>query len=100
MTTKVKIVTDSTACLLPEEIARYDIRVVPLKVIIGLDVYSEGIDITNEEFYQRLAKAAMLPTTSQPPLGYFTQVYGELAQQGHPVLSIHLSVIIFASTQS
>jgi len=88
---KVKIVTDSTAYLSPEDIARYDIHVVPLKVIFGADAYSEGIDITTEEFYKRLATAKTLPTTSQPPVGDFTRVYGELAQGGHPILSIHIS---------
>jgi len=91
MTNKVKIVTDSTAYLSPEEIARYDIHVLPLKVIFGLDAYSEGVDITNEEFYRRLAKAATLPTTSQPSVSDFPRIYGELAQRGHPILSLHIS---------
>jgi DegV family protein with EDD domain len=91
MTKKVKIVTDSTAYLSPEEIARYDIHVLPLKVIFGLDAYSEGVDITNEEFYRRLAKAATLPTTSQPSVSDFPRIYGEIAQRGHPILSLHLS---------
>ena len=91
MTKKVKIVTDSTAYLSPEEIARYDIHVLPLKVIFGLDAYSEGVDITNEEFYRRLAKAATLPTTSQPSVSDFPRIYGELAQRGHPILSMHIS---------
>lgn len=88
---KVKIVTDSTAYLLPETIAKYDIRVVPLKVAFGAEVYSEGVDITNEEFYRRLAKSNTLPTTSQPPVSDFIQVYTELASLGHPILSIHIS---------
>lgn len=91
VTAKVKIVTDSTAYLSPEEIARYDIRVLPLKVIFGSDVYSEGVNITNEEFYRRLAKARTLPTTSQPSVSDFPRVYGELAQRGHPILSLHIS---------
>ena len=90
MTNRVKIVTDSTIYLPPEVIARYDIRVVPIKVAFGTDVYSEGVDITNEEFYQRLTKSDILPTTSQPPINDFIQVYTELAQQGHPILSIHI----------
>jgi len=90
VTQKVKIVTDSAVYLPPEVIARYDIRVVPIKVVFGTEVYSEGVDITNEEFYQRLAKSDILPTTSQPPTGDFIQVYTELARQGHPILSIHI----------
>jgi fatty acid-binding protein DegV len=65
LTPKVKIVTDSTAYLLPETIAKYDIRVIPLKVTFGAEVYSEGVDITNEEFYQRLSS----PGRKQPGLG-------------------------------
>lgn len=91
VTTKVKIVTDSTAYLTPEEIARYDVHVVPLKVIFGTDVYSEGVNITTQEFYRRIAKARTLPTTSLPSKSDFVKVYSELAQRGYPILSIHLS---------
>jgi DegV family protein with EDD domain len=90
-TGSVKIVTDSSAYLLPEEIARYDVRVVPLKVIFGTEVYNEGIDITNEDFYRRLTPRGMVPTTSQPPLAEFVRIYQELVRDGHPVLSIHIS---------
>ena len=91
MNPKVKIVTDSSAYLLPETIAKYDIRVVPLKIAFGTEVYSEGIDISNEEFYQRLAKSSALPTTSQPSANDFIQAYSELTQQGYPIFSIHIS---------
>jgi len=100
VTSKVKIVTDSTIYLPPEVIARYDIRVVPIKVAFGTDVYSEGVDITNEEFYQRLAKSGTLPITSQPPVSDFIKVYTELAQQGHPILSIHISSKISGTINS
>lgn len=88
---KVKIVTDSTAYLLLETIERYDIRVVPLRVTFGTEAYAEGLDITNEEFYQKLAKSSRLPTTSQPPVSDFIRVYSELVQDGHPIFSIHIS---------
>jgi len=42
---KVKIVTDSSAYLLPETITRYDIRVVPLKITFGTRAYSEEVDV-------------------------------------------------------
>jgi len=86
-TGKVRIVTDSTAFLSAEEIARYNVHVVPLKVIFGTEVYSEGVDITSEEFYRRLARGGMLPTTSQPPVDYFTRLYRELAEAGFPFMS-------------
>lgn len=90
-TGKVKIVTDSSAYLDPETIARYDIRIVPLRIGFGTEFFREGIDITNEEFYRRLVRSKKLPTTSQPPVSDFSQVYGELVQKGHSILSIHIS---------
>lgn len=91
MSARVKIVTDSTAYLSPQTVARYDIRVVPLKVIFGNESFAEGVDITNEEFYQRLAKSKVLPTTSQPPISDFIRVYAELTQLGYDIFSIHIS---------
>ncbi|MCJ7792286.1 MAG: DegV family protein [Dehalococcoidia bacterium] len=91
MSAKVKIVTDSSSYPEPEVIAKYDIRVVPLRVAFGSEVFAEGVDITNEEFYQRLAKGGKLPTTSQPSVADLIRVYRELAEQGHPILSLHIS---------
>ena len=91
MSAKVRIVTDSSSYPEPEVIAKHDIRVVPLRVAFGSEVFSEGVDITNEEFYQRLAKGGKLPTTSQPSVADFIKVYRELAEQGHPILSLHIS---------
>ena len=88
---KVKIVTDSTAYLSPEEIKKYDVHVVPLRVIFGTAVYTEGVDITSAEFYRRIGKGGSLPTTSQPAINDFTRVYAELAEQGYDILSIHIS---------
>jgi DegV family protein with EDD domain len=91
LSAKVKIVTDSSAYPEPKISAKHDIRVVPLKVAFGGEVFTEGVDITNDEFYQRLAKGGKLPTTSQPSVANFIKVYRELAEQGHPILSIHIS---------
>jgi len=91
LSAKVKIVTDSSSYPKPEVVAKHDIRVVPLRVAFGSEVFAEGVDITNEEFYQRLAKGGKLPTTSQPSVADFTRVYRELAEQGYPILSLHIS---------
>ncbi|MBA7605632.1 Protein DegV [subsurface metagenome] len=97
---KVKIVTDSTAYLPPELITRYGIEVVPLKVLFGPEAYTEGVDISNEEFYRKLAKASTLPTTSQPSIGDFVQVYDKAAREAAPILSIHISSKLSATVNS
>jgi DegV family protein with EDD domain len=88
---QVKIVTDSTAYLVPKAQAEHDIQVIPIRIAFGTEVFSEGVDITNEEFYRRLAASSRLPTTSQPPVSDFVEVYSRLSALGHPIFSIHLS---------
>ena len=97
---EVKVVTDSTAYLPPELIARYGIRVVPLKVVFGAEAYAEGVDISNEEFYSKLMEASTLLTTSQPSVGDFLQVYGEATREGVPILSIHISSKLSATVST
>ena len=87
----VKIVTDSTACHSPRQAREHDIRIIPLRIAFGAQSLAEGLDITNEEFYQRLPLAKQPPTTSQPSPSEFQQVYEELSRKGDSILSIHLS---------
>ena len=88
---QIKIVTDSTADLTPALIKEFNINVIPLKVLIGDNVYREGVDITPAKFYELLAQCDKLPTTSQPSPGEFIELYQELTADGSSVISIHIS---------
>jgi len=87
----IKIVTDSTAYLPEEVVQRYGIQVIPLNVLFGERTYKEGLDLSYEQFYQMLAQAKNLPTTSQPAVGEFYELYSKLVQDGSEVISIHIS---------
>ncbi|GAK30324.1 DegV family protein [Weissella oryzae SG25] len=87
---QVKIVTDSTARLSDEEIAKYDIKVIPLTVMIDGTVYTDGETLSAIDFMDRMAEAENLPTTSQPALGAFTQVYESFAPDDE-IISLHLT---------
>ena len=87
----IKIVTDSTAYLSQEYVDQHDIRVVPLYVHFGQEAFREGVDLSNEEFYARLKAAPELPTTSQPSAGEFHEVFKELADAGHEILTLTIS---------
>jgi len=87
----VRIVTDSTNNLPPEIIRQYGIRVVPILVIFGQETYREDVDITQQQFYDRVERTGVVPTTSQPPAGAFAEVYRELAQEPCQILSVHLT---------
>ena len=69
----VKVVTDSVSDLPPDLAASYGISIVPAKVLFGTEQFSDGVDITTDEFFQRLASSPTLPTTSQPSVGDFVQ---------------------------
>ena len=87
----IRIVTDSTAYLSPEYIAEHHIRVASLKVVFGDRAYKESVELTNSEFLRLLKTATRLPTTSQPAVGEFLDIYRDLAAQGHEIISIHLA---------
>jgi len=77
--TKIAIVTDSTAYLPKDFVARHNIQVVPLTIHWEDKTYIDGVDITPVEFYERLEKSSTIPSTSQPSAGDFLQVFKELA---------------------
>jgi len=94
----VRIVTDSTCDLPAEVIARYKIHVVPLYINIGKQGYLDGIDITREEFYQRLPSYPVHPTTAVPSTERFHAAYNTLADEGATeIVSIHISIALSAA---
>jgi len=89
---KTAIVTDSTAYLPKEVRERLDIRMIPLSVIFGEEAYREEIDITTEQFFAKVKQHPTLPTTSQPAVGEFVDLFTTLREEGYDaVISIHLS---------
>lgn len=73
------IVTDSTTSLRGGLRDRPDLRVVPLTFHFGPEeTYTDKVDMTNEEFYERLSTTEDFPTTSQPPAGAFVEAYESL----------------------
>jgi DegV family protein with EDD domain len=97
---KVAVVTDSTAYLPDELIAKYAITVIPLAVVWGEEVLRDGVDITPQDFYARLASAKTLPTTSQLTVSQIKEVFQSLMEQGHDILAMFLSSKFSGSYQS
>lgn len=87
----IRIVTDSVSDLPASAALANDITVVPLSVTIGGETYRQGVDFDPDRFYSRLATLPNLPTTSQPSVADFRQVYRRLLDEGHRVVSIHVS---------
>ena len=94
------VVTDSTADLPGDWRQRYDIEVVPLKVLFGEETFRDGLDINNQEFFARLATSTRLPTTSAPSPGEFAEVYERLAKDHDGCISIHIGAALSATAES
>lgn len=88
---KVAIVTDSSPYIPEDIIAKNGIHVVPLTVIWGDENFYDGVDITPVEFYQRLEKAKVMPSTSQPSVADFEVIFRSLSEQGYDILAILIS---------
>jgi len=87
---RIAVVTDSAACV-PRALAQeLEIHVVPLEVTLEKETYLDGVDITPTQFYRRLRESRTPPTTSQPGLGKFAKLYGEVGQQAEGIVSIHV----------
>ena len=87
----LRIVTDSAADLSPELAQRRNITVLPCYVIMDDISYRDGVDIAPGDFYDRLVSMEQPPTTAQPSAADFQTVYSDILNQGHEILSIHLS---------
>jgi DegV family protein with EDD domain len=89
---KVHIVTDSTAHFEdPTTPQRLGVTVVPLTIQFGRQYFKEGIDLTEDEFFNRMATSAQPPTLHAPAADDFRAVYGSLIKSADKILSLHIS---------
>ena len=68
----VKIVTDSVSDLPPQVGQELEIIVIPLSIRFGEKIYRDGVDLTAEQFYERLRDSRILPVTSVPAPATFS----------------------------
>jgi DegV family protein with EDD domain len=87
----VRIVTDSTADLTPEQQRAAGITVVPLNVHFGDQVFRDHVDLSADDFFRRLKASPQLPRTSQPSVGAFEEAFRSLRANGDEIVAVHLS---------
>lgn len=80
---KLAVITDSSAYLSAEALQREDLYVLDIPVNIDGEEYVEGINLTAEEFYQKMAQASELPKTSQPSIAKLDEILTSLKEQGY-----------------
>jgi DegV family protein with EDD domain len=97
----VRVVTDS-ACDLP--VARAEelgIEIVPLTIRFGNEEFVDRVELTNEQFWQKVATSDVLPETAAPSAGAFEETFRRLADEGADgIVCINLSSRLSATMQS
>ena len=89
---KLAVITDSSAYLNKEILNREDLFVLDIPVNIDGQEYIEGVNLTAEEFYQKMAQASELPKTSQPSIAKLDEILTSLKEKGYThVLGLFLS---------
>lgn len=87
----VKIITDSCSDITPQLAKELGITVVPLYVQFGKESYRDNVDLSTEEFYQKLQTSKVNPTTSTATPADFAQLFSRLAEETREILAVTVS---------
>lgn len=100
MKPNVIIMTDSTADLSNQLLVEYDIRMIPLYVRFGEQIYKDSVDITTPELYKKVEELKTLPQTAAPSPGDFFEFYKREIDFGNDIVYIGIGSTISATIQS
>ena len=90
----VRIVTDSSSNITPEEAEELGVTVIPLTVIFGSDELRDGVDITAEAFYDRLARDKNPPHTSQINTAQIEEIFRDAQAKGEKLILLPISAAL------
>ena len=89
---KLAVITDSSAFLQAETLRKEDLFVLDIPVNIDGQEYVEGVNLTAQEFYEKMAYSSELPKTSQPSIAKLDEILSSLKEKGYThVLGLFLS---------
>ncbi len=88
---RIAWVTDSTVYFEEKYRNHPDIYIVPMLIMFNGEEYKDGIDLSAEEFYQKLEGSSKLPTSSQPAVGTFIELYKSLQEEYDAIIAVHVS---------
>ena len=80
---KLAVITDSSAFLQAETLRKEDLFVLDIPVNIDGQEYVEGVNLTAQEFYEKMASASELPKTSQPSIAKLDEILSSLKAKGY-----------------
>ena len=89
---KLAVITDSSAFLQAETLRKEDLFVLDIPVNIDGQEYVEGVNLTAQEFYEKMARSSELPKNSQPSIAKLDEILSSLQEKGYThVLGLFLS---------
>ncbi len=96
----VQIITDSTSDLTEQEQRELNVHMLHMRVIFEDGVYTDGVDITKEQFYEKQAQAKILPKTTQVNPQEYCDAFEPLLAGGDEVVAIIMSSRLSGTFQS
>jgi fatty acid-binding protein DegV len=97
---KIALVTDST-CYIPKDLLdQYQITVAPQILIWGDETFEDGVSILPGEFYSRLKKATVMPSSSQVTVTKFQDIFQRYIEQDYQVLAILIAAKLSGTINS
>ena len=96
----VKIVTDSSCDISPQRCAELGVEMLPITVNFGDTSYRANIDISNEEFFEKLSVAEELPKTAQITPNQFQEIFKPYQESGDDVVCLFISSKMSGTLQS
>ena len=97
---KIALVTDSTGYIPKDLVDKYNITVAPQVLIWGKEMFEDGVDIMPNEFYTRLQKATVMPSTSQVTVAKFHEIFQRLLDQDCQILAILIAAKLSGTINS
>ena len=96
----VRIITDSAADFAPAELAEKNIACIPLKVLFGEDEYEENINLSKDQFYDKMKAFEGFPKTSQAAPAVLAGLLEEAKAAGEEAVYFTLSSALSGTWQS
>ncbi len=89
---KPVVITADSTCDISEALKeRYDIRIIPLTILLGEDSYLDGVDFTTADIYTRYRKDGTLPKTSAPGIQQFIDFFTPILEAGCEIVHLDIS---------
>ncbi len=87
----LRIVMDGAGEIPDDWRSEYAVEVIPINIQFGEKSYTQGVDLSNDDFYRLADTSGIIPKTSQPTPQQFVDFYNRIAQAGDTILSLHVT---------